>query len=143
MSDPHGAHHTHGGQDPHTGHETTDVHVRPIVIFGVGLVVTIVLVIGITYGMLQVLLWRSGETAASRPEFTIRGRSVQPPVTAGPPYQPDPVREMKEFRAREDALLGSYGWVDRDAERVRLPIGRAMEILVQRGAGPLRAEPKR
>jgi hypothetical protein len=40
-------------------------------------------------------------------------------------------------------MLTSYGWVDRDAQRVRIPIDRAMDILLQRGPGPLRAEPQR
>lgn len=36
-----------------------------------------------------------------------------------------------EERALEHALLRSYGWVDRDARLVRIPIDRAMELYVE------------
>jgi DNA-binding GntR family transcriptional regulator len=35
--------------------------------------------------------------------------------------------------AAETAILHSYGWVDRDAGIVRIPIERAIEILAERG----------
>lgn len=44
-----------------------------------------------------------------------------------------------EERAQAKELLRGYGWVDRDAGLVRIPIDRAMELYVQRhqqGAAP-------
>jgi hypothetical protein len=38
--------------------------------------------------------------------------------------------------AEENAALATYGWVDRDAGIVRIPIERAMELLVLRGLPP-------
>jgi hypothetical protein len=55
-----------------------------------------------------------------------------------PRLQPAPIRDLEALRAREDALLGSYAWIDRDAGIVRIPIERAMEILSARAAGPAR-----
>jgi hypothetical protein len=40
------------------------------------------------------------------------------------------------MQAEENAALTTYGWVDRDAGIVRMPIERAMEILVERGLPP-------
>jgi hypothetical protein len=48
---------------------------------------------------------------------------------------------MRELRDREDELLTSYGWVDRNAGVVRIPIEEAMKIVVQRGL-PARQERK-
>jgi hypothetical protein len=50
-------------------------------------------------------------------------------------------QDLKRYRADQDAILKSYGWVDRDAGAVRIPITRAVEILLQKGypvrsAGP-------
>jgi hypothetical protein len=45
----------------------------------------------------------------------------------------DPLPEMLELRAQEDALLETPGWIDEDAGRVRLPIERAKELLLERG----------
>ncbi|MGH8101429.1 MAG: hypothetical protein ACREIW_09030 [Chthoniobacterales bacterium] len=40
---------------------------------------------------------------------------------------------LAELRAAEDVDLKSYGWVDRRSGIVRVPINRAMELLLQRG----------
>ena len=41
--------------------------------------------------------------------------------------------EINDFRVQEEKTLNSYGWVDQQAGVVRIPIARAMELLVQRG----------
>jgi len=33
----------------------------------------------------------------------------------------------------EDQKLATYDWVDQDAGKVRIPIDRAMDLIVQRG----------
>jgi hypothetical protein len=43
--------------------------------------------------------------------------------------------DLRDLRAREDGQLGSYGYINRDAGSVRLPIRRAMELLA---AGEIR-----
>ena len=45
---------------------------------------------------------------------------------------------MEAHREREDELLGSYGWVDRNAGVVRIPIDQAKRLLLERGL-PVRA----
>ena len=37
------------------------------------------------------------------------------------------------MRAAEEAALNSYGWVDKDAGIVKIPVDRAMEILAKKG----------
>lgn len=54
----------------------------------------------------------------------------------GPPeprLQVDPTQDLRAMRAEEDTRLASYGWVDKEAGVVRMPIARAMELLVERG----------
>ena len=41
--------------------------------------------------------------------------------------------ELNDIRLREANLLSTYDYVDKDAGTVRIPINRAMELLVQRG----------
>jgi len=50
-----------------------------------------------------------------------------------PRLQVAPREDLETFRAREEAELNSYGWVDKTARIVRLPIERAMDLLVERG----------
>jgi hypothetical protein len=44
-----------------------------------------------------------------------------------------PGASLAELRAAEDADLNSYGWIDRKAGKVRIPIDRAMQLLLDRG----------
>jgi len=41
--------------------------------------------------------------------------------------------EINEFRLQEEQTLHSYGWVDQKAGVVRIPIDRAMQLVVQHG----------
>jgi hypothetical protein len=47
--------------------------------------------------------------------------------------QVDGLRNLRAMRATEDGLLTSYGWVNREAKTVRIPVERAMDLLVERG----------
>jgi len=71
----------------------------------------------------------------------------EPAVTAGQPNIPvtrardfpqprlltKPGASLAELRAAEDADLNSYGWMDRNAGIARIPIDRAMQLLLARG----------
>ncbi len=43
--------------------------------------------------------------------------------------------ELIELREKQSALLSSYGWTDRDAGAVTIPIDRAMELVVEENGG--------
>ncbi len=51
----------------------------------------------------------------------------------GPRLQIAPAKDLDDVRAAEDSVLYNYGWVVRDAGVVRIPIERAIELVVQRG----------
>jgi len=40
---------------------------------------------------------------------------------------------LAELRAQEDALLTSYGWIEKDKGIARMPIDEAMKIVAERG----------
>ena len=44
-----------------------------------------------------------------------------------------PGASLAELRAAEDADLNSYGWIDRNAGIARIPIDRAMRLILKRG----------
>jgi hypothetical protein len=57
-------------------------------------------------------------------------------VAAYPPEPQTPLaspEELRALRTEEDRLLGEYGWVGEG--EVRIPIERAMELLLEREAG--------
>lgn len=41
------------------------------------------------------------------------------------------LEERNRVRAEQREELGSYGWVDRDAEKVRIPIDDAKQLVLQ------------
>ena len=55
-----------------------------------------------------------------------------------PRLQTNPREELRDLHAQEDAILNSYGVVDKDAGVMRIPIDEAMKLIVRRGL-PARA----
>jgi hypothetical protein len=61
-------------------------------------------------------------------------QTTEPPLGAMPPeprLQSHPVADLAAERAREQAMLDGYAWVDRDAGIARIPVDRAMDILAR------------
>lgn len=116
-------------------HEVTDVEIRPIATWAVGLIV-------LTGVVLVLMLWLFTYFAARQAKLDIPLSPLR--VTQETPPEPrlevalDQV--LREVRAHEAALLHSYAWVDRQAGVVRIPIERAMTRLIERGV-PGRIEP--
>jgi hypothetical protein len=50
-----------------------------------------------------------------------------------PKLEEDERGQLNGIRLYEEETLYSYGWVDKEAGTVRIPIQRAMDLLVQRG----------
>ena len=67
------------------------------------------------------LLW-SGHPAARRPGATQQ-------FSYGPADRPDVLREWPAIEASNREHLTTYGWVDRSAGVVRIPIDQAMKRL--------------
>lgn len=116
--------------DSGAGHETRDVDVRRVSILTGVLVLVIAAAMGVTALMFDRLAAR--EAGRQAPPSTL----VEPPALRLPPeprLQEDPVADLARMRAEEQAALDGYGWVDRERGVARIPVRRAMEILVQRG----------
>jgi hypothetical protein len=118
------------------GHEMSDVHLRGVIAFTVGL-----LVIGV---VIHVLIWLffmflAGQEARGtvRQYPLAEGQERVPP---GPRLQANPREDLRELRSAEDAVLTTYGWVDPNSGVVRIPIDEAMKLTVQRGL-PSRGKP--
>src|SRR5262249_13520027 len=124
--------------DVAAGHEERDVSVRPIAIAVFGLAVVCVLA-GLAMQILFNLLaaQQSRQSAAPSPLAGVYGWR-EPPERR---LQPEPKQDLDTLRARDAAVLEHYGWVDRDAGVVRIPVERAIEVLAARGL-PARAKPE-
>jgi hypothetical protein len=73
------------------------------------------------------------ESAAQPPPAEVVKSAVSEPAPSFPRLVESEPRVLAGFRAQEDALLASYGWIEKDKGIARIPIGEAMRIVAGRG----------
>jgi len=122
--------------DEATGYETRDANLRAIL----WLAISITAMVLIAHLLLWVLL-RTLEGNAARRDPALSPLAETAPLPPEPRLQNTPVRDLDKFRAREEHLLASYGWADKEKTKVRIPIARAMELLVERGEPKIETQP--
>ncbi|HXM77219.1 MAG TPA: hypothetical protein VN971_10610 [Thermoanaerobaculia bacterium] len=121
---------------PGPGHERNTVSVRGVVRFLVSLAASLVVISAVVWGVFR-LLARDAKSE-DRPLSPAVARSLArlPPQ---PRLEDRPLALRTELNAQEKARLSGYGWVDRNAGTVHIPIERAMDLLVQRGIPAVRS----
>jgi hypothetical protein len=62
------------------------------------------------------------------------------PIAPEPRLQTNDQADLEKFRAAEEEKLNSYGWVNKEAGIIRIPIERAMDLIALRGL-PTRNSP--
>ena len=107
--------------------------------FGAGLLAAAVIVHLLVFVLFR--YFESREGARVPVEYPL-ARSQEDRLPPEPRLQTDPRQDLIELRAKEDEWLASYGWVDRNAGVVRIPIEVAMRLTLERGL-PARQEPQR
>jgi hypothetical protein len=118
----------HGAVPGVHDHEERDVQIRVLVIFGLGLVMMSILVFLIASWLFDAFAARRAKM--EKPLSPLAG-TWQP--LAEPRLQVTPAQDLQKLRAAEQEVLSSYGWQDQTAGIVRLPITRAIDLLVERG----------
>ena len=118
------------GDHPTGAHEERDVTFRPIVLAGIGFFIVAALVFAAMVGLFDVLSER--EARLSPPQNPL-AEQLGPQLPPEPRLQSDPRGDLLRLREREKEVLTTYGWVDRQAGVVRIPIERAMQLLAERG----------
>jgi hypothetical protein len=116
-------------ENPEVVHEESDVNVRAILGVGVGLAVLALVV----HLLLALLFGYYTREAARQPIVFPLSLDRQGELPPEPRLQTNPQRDLRDLRAREDAILNGYGWVDQKAGIARIPIAEAMRLVVQRG----------
>jgi len=121
------------------GYEERDVSLRPLVWGFAGLVALVLVSVVLMRVMLGYLAVREAENS---PPANPLAQSFGRPVPPEPRLQTDPLQDLQALHSEEDAVLNTYGWVDRKAGVVRIPVQRALDLLAQRGL-PSRQQPAR
>jgi hypothetical protein len=126
-------HHPHGSEvvDETVHHEESDVNIRAIFGFGIGLFV-VGAIIHVAVFLLFSYFSRGQEAANSVRQYPLAaGQENRLPPE--PRLQVNPRQDLQDLRAQEDQLLSGYSWVDRNAGVVRIPIAEAMKLTIERG----------
>lgn len=137
-------HPPHDAEHAHAGHEQSDAKNRPLILFGVALTV---LAIAAFAGMRALFVSFSERQAAlDVPRHPLAAQIEVPPeprLESMPGYDLGPLgangerpfatRGLAVYRAEEQAILESYGWIDRPTGVVRVPIERAIELTLKEG----------
>lgn len=129
-------HSNHATANPDVHHETSDVNIRGILTFVAGLFVFAVVIHVVVWGLFRYFEAREKVQPQSVYPLAAQQGTRLPPE---PRLQTNPREDLRELRAAEDDVLTTYGWVDRNAGIVRIPIDEAMKLVIQRGL-PARQE---
>lgn len=135
-----------GGHDnPEVEHETSDVSIRGILWF-LGILAGGGLLIGIGLWWLMGLLIAREEAASPPPPPIAVREGLQFPrdLTSipAPRLEAWEKRNLADLREYEERVLSTYGWADREAGVVRIPIDRARELVLQEKQLQSRSEDK-
>jgi hypothetical protein len=106
-------------RNPETAYESSDWHVPAIaIVLAMLLLLVAVAVLALYFGF---------RTAVSDVQRSLTVAMPQPAL------QTDPQQDLAQLRAREEQLLNTYYWIDRDKGIVHIPIAEAMKRLVAKG----------
>jgi len=112
-----------------TDHEEKDVDVPSLFTIACLLLLSCALIFFVVWGMMHYFKLHEVSKTAGQSNL---------PVTvtkefSGPRLQVKGPADLARLRAAEDLNLHSYGWIDRNSGTVRIPIDRAMQLLLERG----------
>lgn len=109
-------------------YEVRDARFRPLLYTGIGLLGLMALNLALSWGAYS-FFGTVSANPGTMPETFTRPSTLPP----GPLLQPNPGADMRAFRATEDSLLSGYAWVSKESGTVRVPVSRAMELLLKKG----------
>jgi len=135
------------------GYEVTDVSAQGIMVFLVGLAISVGVFFVFCFGMGKVInnalekrdgppnQWNQANFPAGKRQNmesdpAMRQKQLQQLTATFPTPRlqgDDGNLDTADLHAREDLLLENYSWIDRSKGTIRIPIDRAMELIAQRG----------
>lgn len=126
----------YGPNPPGAKHEHTDIDPSVGYKFALWLSVAMLVSFGIVYGAFW--FFEGQERAANQAAMKYplaAGQHREPPA---PNLQTQPFKDVYKLRQAEDEKLTTYSWIDKEGGVVRIPIDRAIDVMLERGL-PARA----
>ncbi len=108
-------------------HETRDADIHKLIFFGIACIV----LIGFGFIITEIVfhVWVAPRPVSAPVTLYAQGGQI-PPL---PRLEQQPAETIEPYMRKEHRLLDTYGWVNRQAGIVRVPIQQAMSMLLQQG----------
>ena len=101
--------------------ESPEVAARPVLFS----ILSLVALVGLSIGGVRIYY-----------DWEVRGPvSVAPRTFAKPRLRIDEAADLAKFEKEQQAQIDGYAWVDRSQNIIRIPVDRAVAIVVAKGAG--------
>ena len=110
-------------------YETRDAHFSGVMATAFLLIGVMVVGLAFSWAVYELFRSRPAGPEAVAETFLMPDTAHLPP---GPNLEADPSGSLAMLRAREDSILGSYGWTDSAGGIVRVPVTRAMGLYLER-----------
>ncbi len=120
-------------ETPKHRHETREAVPRYILYFAGAVAVIVAISFLVSWG---VLTYFRTHPNYPPPQSALAGRRVLPPLGM-PRLQAHPATDLQVYLQHEREILDTYGWVDRKDGIVRIPIQRAMALLLKQKLLPI------
>jgi hypothetical protein len=127
-------HHDHAA----VHHEESDVNIGPVFGFAGALTIAVVAICLLVGLLFKFFLSRERVTTTPEYPLAVQQENRLPPE---PRLQTNPRQDLSDLRTLEEQVLTTYGWVDKNAGAVRIPIEQAMKLTLERGL-PARQQQK-
>ena len=110
-------------------HERKDVAVLSLMTIAFLLFLSCVIIFVVVWAMMHYFKFHEPAKTAGQANFPVT-RSAEFPK---PRLEVKGAVDLAKLRVAEQTDLDSYGWIDRNSGTVRIPIDRAMQLLLERG----------
>ena len=121
----------YGPTPPGAKYEHTDIDPSIGYKFALWLAVAMLISIAIVYGAFWFFEGREEVASTAAQQYPLAAGIVR--EVPAPRLQPQPFKDIYVLREEEAKRLSSYGWIDKQGGVTRIPIDRAMEVMLQRG----------
>jgi hypothetical protein len=125
------------GAHPEGRYEHTDAQARPLLLAGLVLALLLLAAMAVSVWLSETLTAQTLEGERRSPVEHLR---VAPET---PELQAIPAQELERHRAWEERTLASTEWIDSASGIVRIPIERALELVLAEGLPARPAEAKK
>jgi len=113
--------------DQGAGYERSDAHIGALLKFAFWMAISMAVVL---VGMKWTFDYYSRTQPLGAPASPLLAGRELPP---SPRLQAQPRLELKDYCAAQQQAVNSYAWVDQASGVVRVPVDRAMDLLLARG----------